>query len=171
MATLDPRLLDLIETLVATRLDWLAFELMDGIRVGRQTPEAAGTLAAVRRSVRLPEQPTAKEAKTTQREQAMPIEGDEQIEWAANHVVDRLDALIAELSAAMDNLDILRGTEGRSALRASDEKAGGPLVIVLDGEEPRKVDRGGIDVALAALPDLRAQIMAWSNQVRRQVRT
>ena len=57
MATLDLRLLESIETLVAARLDWLAFELIKGVQAGpnplkspkKQLPQR-GSRAAVMRS-------------------------------------------------------------------------------------------------------------------------
>ena len=39
MAILDPRLLPLLETLAASGADWLAFEIVDGVRRGREPEE------------------------------------------------------------------------------------------------------------------------------------
>lgn len=169
MAKLDPRLLELIDTLVAARLDWLAFELVDGIRAGRQTSEPSEVLKEVRGSVRTSERPQEKETPDQAYQPAMPIEGDEQIEWAASYVAGRLDGVIATLGAAMDNLDAVRGSESRSVGASPGGRPGGPLTIVLDDEEARKAERSGVELAVNALPQLRASIMAWSSQVRGQV--
>lgn len=169
MAKLDPRLLDLLDTLVAARLDWLVFELMDGIRSGRRMAEPPAVLAEVRRSVRSDGRPAEREASASLDQGSVPIQGDEQIEWAASYVADRLDTIIAELKEAMDNLDSIRGSSGRLPDALQDGAAGAPLVIVLDDEEPRKAERDGLNIARNALPQLRTRVMAWSAEVRGQI--
>ena len=60
MAILDPRLLKLIETLMASRLDWLVIELIAGIQAGRPVEEPEKALAAARQDIRTNVQPKAR---------------------------------------------------------------------------------------------------------------
>lgn len=50
MAVLDPRLMPLIEMLTTVAADWLAFELIDGNRRGREVEETANALTIARAS-------------------------------------------------------------------------------------------------------------------------
>ena len=52
MATIDPRLLPLIETLVAVDADWLALEILDGLRLGIVAEEIPEHLLATQLAVR-----------------------------------------------------------------------------------------------------------------------
>jgi hypothetical protein len=51
MAKIDPRLLPLIEALSASGADWLAFEILDGIRTGRRAEDSEEELRDARRAV------------------------------------------------------------------------------------------------------------------------
>jgi hypothetical protein len=65
MAILDRRLIPFIEMLADLGLDWLAFELIDGIRRGREPEESAKALMVARERVR------AGEVKLVEREPAL----------------------------------------------------------------------------------------------------
>jgi hypothetical protein len=52
MAILDARLFSMIETLVAAGLDWLAFELIEGVRRGQEIEETNDILAISRERAR-----------------------------------------------------------------------------------------------------------------------
>lgn len=51
MVTLDRRLIPFLEMLTEEGLDWLAFELIDGVRRGREPEEAPEALADARELV------------------------------------------------------------------------------------------------------------------------
>ncbi|RUV29053.1 MAG: hypothetical protein E5V72_02070 [Mesorhizobium sp.] len=91
MAILDRRLLPLIETLADAGDDWLAFELMDGIRRGIEPEDTEELLAATREQVSSGELAKRKQAEFIAAG-AKPTLGDDQIAWAADHVANRLDA-------------------------------------------------------------------------------
>ncbi len=91
MAVLDPRLLPLLETLAGAGADWLAFEIVDGIRRGRELVEPEELLGAAREKVRSRQLSDRLSADVPVL--AEPIFGDEQIVWAANYVAARLDGV------------------------------------------------------------------------------
>jgi hypothetical protein len=161
MAVLDPRILDLIETLTAARMDWLAFELIQAIQRGRTPMESPDTLAVTRRKVREDDQPMADGHPKGASHEPQPIEGDEQIDWAAKYVAERLDATLAYLAQSIESLDAIAGNGA-----VLSEEAGDPLVVLAVGEAPRKAGRTEVNAAVAALPQLRHALEAWSAQVR-----
>src|SRR4051812_20982308 len=112
MATLDPRILDLIETLTIARLDWLAFEIVEGIQAGYVPTESSETLADTRRRVREDDQPKATGEPKPVTLESEPVEGDAQINWAAKYVGERLDATLVYLAESIENLDALAIADG-----------------------------------------------------------
>lgn len=177
MAILDTRLLDLIETLVVARLDWLAFELIEGIQAGRPAEEPEEALAAARQSIRSNMQPKARGEPHATLKEPQSIPADEQIEWAAVYVEERLDEALAQLQASIDALDfIVAGTtehpETCEALAQDIGAAGESTVSVLlnvDGEH--KSGREDVADARDSFPVLRAALAEWTSQARGQIRT
>ena len=163
MATLDPRLFELFETLRASRLDWMIFELMEGIQAGRHPKESPDNLARARRDVQTDSSPEFVVSPTSE---AAPISGDEQIEWAVQYVADRLNATLAELSKAADNLNtIVNGNAAKSTIIPKQ----GPQEVTIelaDGDGKRKLGRNDVIAASIELPGLRKELEAWSAQVR-----
>src|ERR1700688_4088418 len=106
MAILDARLVPLIETLTATGADWLAFEIIDGLRLGRVKEETLDTLQNTRETLRAAKrQKRHLEQRAILPPPAMPILGDEQIEWAAEYVTNRMVDVTIMLQAALDQLE------------------------------------------------------------------
>lgn len=114
MAVLDSRVLELIETLVAARLDWLAFELVEGIRLGRSPEESEEALAAARQSIRSNAQPKARGEPQVLLAEPQPIPAGEQVKWAAAYVEERLEAALEQLQASIDTLDFIVETTTES---------------------------------------------------------
>lgn len=166
MAILDPRLFDLFETLRSSQLDWLIFELMEGIQAGKHPSESPDALAQARRDVRSDRSPEFDFGPTSE---AVPISGDDQIEWAVDYVANRLDATLAELGRAAANLDII--VNGNASKAANTAKQGPQEVMIelADGDGSRKLERNDIVAASTELPGLRKELEAWSAQVRGQV--
>jgi hypothetical protein len=100
MAIIEPRLLPLIETLAQAGADWLAFEVLDGIRTSGMPEEHLETLAMIHgavRSAKLENFRGEKRGTTVPGSvpQAGTIVGNDQIRWAAEYVHKRLeDALL-----------------------------------------------------------------------------
>src|SRR5687767_1533316 len=104
MASIDPRLLELVETLMKSRLDWLVFEMLDGIQRGRAVEETEEDLAAARAEIRRKARPTERALTESGVTKVEPIEGDEQV-----YVGERLASSLAQLEAAVDTLESIVG--------------------------------------------------------------
>lgn len=171
MATLDARLFDLLETLTGSGLDWLAMEVMDGIRAGRAFEDSAEILAAARKAIDSKAQPKARSDPGAHIPAPQLIEGDAQIEWAANYVGERLQSTLAQLDASLATLDeIVEGTQGN--IHNPEMEAPAEVIVVLtEAEMPRKSRREDVAVARANLQPLLDGLAEWSASVRTQVRS
>jgi hypothetical protein len=135
MAMIDPRLLPLIETLIAVDADWLAFEILDGIQLGRVVEETREDLQSTRLAVR-----TAKHQKRRSEERAepppaaTPLVGDEQIDWAANYVAARLSDAVSMLGATLDQLNQIVSSAEESPAATSDQTSKREVDLVLREE-------------------------------------
>src|SRR5579871_4705022 len=117
MATIDPRLVPLIETLIVADADWLALEILDGLRLGIVAEEIPEHLLATQLAVReAKRQERRSEGRAVPPPVAKPILGDDQVDWAAKYVVDRLSDAVSMLRASLDQLNqIARSTGERHA--------------------------------------------------------
>ncbi len=177
MASLDPRLLELIETLVAARLDWLALELMAGVQAGRPPEESEEALASARVSIRGDEQPKARGEPPAFVEETNPIPPSDQVEWAAAYVEERLGETLKQLQASIDALDFLvDGTVERpdgaiAVAQATDVSESRAVVVLMDIEGGRESSRDGVVGARASFPILRTALAEWAAQSRGQAKT
>jgi|ERR1700722_985566 len=168
MAIVDPRLLPLIETLIAADTDWLAFEILDGIQSGRVAEETREDLQSTRLAVR-----TAKHQKRRSEERsvpppaATPLVGDEQIDWAVNYVADRLSDAVSMLGATLDQLNQIASSTEEPQATISDRTSRKDVDLVLreEGEGP-VLHRTQVDEASAAIPKLREALSNWANSTR-----
>jgi hypothetical protein len=168
MATIDPRLLPLIETLIATDADWLAFEILDGIRLGRVPEETREDLESTRITVR-----TTKHQARRSEERAVPtpvgmtIAGDEQIDWAATYVVDRLSDAVSMLRATFDQLNQIVTLAAHPDAIVSDRISARKVDLSLQVEaEGPSLRSSQVDDARTAIPKLREAISAWVDSTR-----
>lgn len=168
MAIIDTRLLPLIETLVVADADWLAFEILDGLRQGRVAEETREDLQSTRLAVRSAKRQTRRsEERASPPPTAKPIVGDEQIDWAATYVVDRLSDAVSMLQATLDQLDrivsaasALDGTPFTSISRKE-------IGVVLQAEDEGPSVRGTeVADATAAIPKLREALSTWVASTR-----
>jgi hypothetical protein len=162
MAILDRRLIPFIEMLTELGLDWLVFELVDGIRRGRESEESAESLKLAREHVRSGKIELA-EREPGASVEAEPLVGDEQLDWVANFVDERLTATLAEMAASLDNIDGIVGPiRHEAAVKPFQaDAAPSPALVLLDGEEQRKVGRPQLEEARAQLPKLREALASW----------
>jgi hypothetical protein len=156
----------LIQTLTAVGADWLAFELIEGIRRGREVEETSDSLAISREQVRQGGPPMPVEAPNGSIFEPQPILGDEQIEWATAYIIERLDMALAKLAASIDNLDMIVDGSAATPPIKTDGGTKELLVVFSAGEDQPKVDRAAANQARDAVPGLRAALEAWSIQVR-----
>ncbi|MEC3909468.1 hypothetical protein U5A82_02960 [Sphingobium sp. CR2-8] len=170
MTVLDSRLLELIEILVAARLDWLAFELVFVVEAGRHAEESEEALEIARHAIRRggPVEPRSEPVSLI--EQPAPIPTDAQLAWAANYVERRLGDALGQLGASIEALDSL--VDGTIEQQDAKIAIGGPGVgravsasaLLLDGESERECGREDVENAIKSLPKLRAALRQWAGQ-------
>lgn len=176
MAILDPRLLELIETLVAARLDWLAFELSEGIRLGRPPEEPEEALSAARKSIRSNAKPKARGEPQVMLAEPQPTPPDEQVEWAAAYVEQRIEAALDQLLESIDALDfIVESTTEQQDPQDLPAKAGkieqAETLVLLHFEGDRRSSRDDAAGARGDVPVLRAALAEWVMRARGQATT
>ncbi len=164
MTVLDPRLLPLLETLSSVGADWLAFEIVDGVRRGRETLEPEELLQAAREKVRSRQLSERMSADIPVL--AEPILGDDQIAWAANYVADRLDSALVDLDEGCSMIEAVAenssGAIRRGGTVPSMVEPHNPVKITLIGQEEYHVDRDSISVAREEMLSLRDALTRWS---------
>lgn len=168
MAVLDARLLALVETLADAGADWLAFEIVEGIRRGREPLESEEMLQAAREKVRSLQHSDRLSAEIPV--PAAPILGDDQIVWAAQYVFARLDGALTDLDKGRAMIEAVAETS--SELYGQDYPAfstltpGAPLKITLIGQEDHPVDRDSIATARQGLVFLREALNRWVREAQ-----
>ena len=161
MATLDTRLLPLIEALAVADADWLAFEILDGLRLGKVAEETRAELKSTRSAVRSAERPTRRsEERAVLPAPAVPIIGDEQIGKRMSEAVLMLQATLDQLEGIISGTPTLDGAHSPSSAGE-----GVTLVLQTDGEE-LSVRRRDVADARATLPRLQEALLAWVASTR-----
>lgn len=172
MATIDKRLLPLIEALTATEADWIAFEMLEELRAGRVPEETSEDLHNVQLLVR-----SRKSEKRWSEEPASPPPppeprtGVEQIDWATDYVSKWVSDVLVMLDATLNQLDtiLFAGLPNETRERMLALPANGiTLVLQADQEEHSSVHRENAATARSILPNLRGTLAAWADSVRTQ---
>lgn len=163
---LEPRLYPLLETLTGAGLDWLAQEIISGALAGRVTEESSDTLQAARSIVfRRTQDSGVRVVVKPSEERAEAFSADDQIEWAAQHVVQRLEQMLEMSRHSIDRLDELTQSKEPGKLL---QQTGASIVLVLaDGEAVSKIDRAQLTAAIEGLSQLRDALGAWAAEARR----
>ena len=159
MAILDPRLLPFIEVLAELGMDWLAFELVDGVRRGKEPVEDEAALRRARdRTRRASDAGEDIERFGSPGGAAIPILGDNQLEWAARYVDERLRAALDQIAHSLDALDeIVAGLDARP----SDAPVATTKLVLRGDDSADTVGRAELDGARARLSALRRALDAW----------
>ena len=170
MPTIDKRLLPLIETLVATDADWIAFEMVEALRAGRVAEETEADLNAVQGSVR--SKAHAKqwvdEAKSPPAP-AGPISGVEQIDWAVGYIDKRLSDVLEMLDATFNQLDAIlyAGAPAEARKQTPDSQTNEVTLVLKDDREwHANVRRDQAASSKTMLPQLRDALLKWADSVR-----
>lgn len=167
MAILDRRLFPFLEMLAELDLDWLAFELVDGIRRGIEPEVSEGALKAARARARAGE-PARYESGTTELAapaDAKPLVGDDQLSWVAIHVERRLDETFADAIVAIQNLDAVidNSPSDTQTLRSRREAT---KLVLLDGGEEVALDLRQAQEAQRQLEKLKGALADWLKSTR-----
>lgn len=168
MAVLDTRLLPLLETLADAGADWLAFEIADGVRLGREPLEPEEMLQAAREKARSLKH--SDRLLTGIPVLAEPILGDDQIVWAADYVFARLDGVLADLDRGCAMIEAVAESSGD--IYEQDDPAFSkvipyaPLEIVLIGQEGHPFDHHSVAAARQGLVFLREALDRWVREAQ-----
>lgn len=177
MAVLDIRLLELIETLAAARLDWLAFELIEEIQAGRVPEEPEKELAAARWSIRTNAQPKARSEPQIVAAEPKPIPINDQVEWAAAYVDKRLDQALEQQLSTINSLSFIFANtteqpEGESSVAQVPGTIEGDVsMVVMDTDDAQKVSPENVIAARDGVTALREALAEWSIRARGQAPT
>jgi hypothetical protein len=168
MATIDPRLVPLIETLIAADADWLALEILDGLRLGIVAEEIREHLLSTQLAVR-----EAKRQERRSQERAVPppvakaIIGDEQIDWAAKYVADRLSDAVSMLRASLDQLNQIARSNWELHAQPSDRTLDRGFDLALQTEDRGPIlTSSGVGDAISAIRLLREALLGWANSMK-----
>lgn len=168
MAKLDPRLVPLIETLSVSGADWLAFEMLESLKLGRVVEDAPDVLARARNEVRRGGIETSQSGyeSADMPTESEPIVGDAQIDWAVQYADERLSEVVAMLIATFSGLeDIVRGNR-IGELEAPSKMSHEVSIVLQYNESHLSVERNGAIEAMAAIKSLRSALNDWSGSVR-----
>lgn len=165
MAILNQRLVPLIETLIELGIDWLAFELIDGIRRGEEPEEDERALALTREragtthSIAMEQSPWADDGPKAYSDNG-------QLDWAVRYIHERLAATLNEMMGSIDMLDDIVDDGNTERVLP----AGASAVLVLLGGEEHPVGRAQVEAAQGRLPELRKALDAWVVSARSERR-
>jgi hypothetical protein len=164
MAVIDRRLLPLIELLSASGADWLAFEILDGIRAGRPAEDSDEELSDARRAVSAFRQEGVPLAEREHGQAFVdPIVGDDQIDFSANYVFDRLSDSIQMLESSLAHLDkVVAKPRGETSSPIAN---GVEISLRIEGSE-MAASRTQTRQALTKLAELREALTEWAGEAR-----
>ena len=167
MALLDTRLLPLIEALVVADADWLAFEVLEGVRQGKVTEEPAEDLEDTRHAVRSAERQTRhSQERDFLTPGSVPIVGDEQVAWAVDYVGRRMSDVVLMIDSALHGLDlVVSGTphDGPSLHTGADQSV--TLVLQTEGSAIG-VRRNDLANARVMISRLQEALLVWAASTR-----
>ncbi|MEW6437785.1 MAG: hypothetical protein AB1508_11545 [Pseudomonadota bacterium] len=166
MATPDLRLLPLIESIIAAGADWLAFEIVEGLRLGFMPEETEDFLRDIRADVRTATQIELKSiAPRYESDMSEPIDGDVQIEWAIRYVTKRLSDALSMLDVSIGALNeiVSTGVEDGPRLISTAEYSG--ISVQIDNDETFS-SQYSLEEARTALISLDSALRVWRRSVR-----
>jgi hypothetical protein len=162
LATLDPRLFQLFETLVESSADWLVFELIEGIEAGNVAEETADDLASARILAGQERESPRPLERIAVSPESWPLEGDDQVVWAARYVGGRLKEVLAMMDASAERLNMLLERHGDSGMK---ELRSSVVLGLCLNDENITVGPGGRAVAQSAITDLFSGLDSWVREV------
>ena len=169
MPKIDLRLLPLIETLVGSGADWLAFEILDGVRSGRPAEhseeEVREAYEAVRSFRRNETPPPELKIRETAEE---PLAGDEQIDFAARYVIDRISEAIAMENASLQQLNRIAIASQLNANSEAEEASPERSTSINTRLEGTDIfwNQYQAEEAISRLPELKKVLLEWGQSIR-----
>ena len=138
---------------------------MDGVRRGHESEESEVALEMARQWRGSYDAERLSPAFEDSMEEVA-IYGESQVEWAVRYVYDRIDASISHMSTSLDALGgivaLTSEIEGESTEHLQ-------TLVLLDGEEERRVVLSQVMAAKAQLPQLRQSLEVWLTNAQSDV--
>lgn len=166
MLDLDHRLWPLLASLSDAGADWLAQEIIDGLRSSDCPIADPETLAQAQRIA----ETGAGEIEHEVTIEPQPLRGDHQVPWAAHHIADRLDHTLSLLEASFGLLDdiIDHRNDAQDAISRGSSVARPPTILVVNEDEGSiAVQASDLPRARVAVGALRESLEQWSSEVLR----
>jgi hypothetical protein len=138
-------------------MDWVAFELVNGVARGRLPEESEDALARARQLASSPVEAEVPFEEVKLAAEPEPILGDDQLRWAVAYIDSRLADTIDALERSFIHLQAIdRSADGEVGARLIQ-----PLTLVLvDGEQSYEVAQAGTRAARNGLELLRVRSFA-----------
>ena len=166
MATIDPRLTPLVETLIASGADSIAVEVLIAIQRGLVEEDSEDELRQAREAVgNFREGSQQREFRPTREAKVRHLTGEEQIEFAADYVIERLARELQMTDASLENLTkIANGVENEPLKGKSDLSP----VTLRWGDSEHDLGREQLEIGRAQLTALREALSTWSLSAREE---
>jgi len=162
MAILNPRVLPLLETLVEADADWLAFEIVEALQVGRAAEESDAHLRKTQDAVRHSERQAQVNDQVAESAAPLPIPMEEQVRWAAEYITRRLTDAIALFRPTFTELEKIVSAQSEPGSDPEARKEHEPITLVLrTGVGDLVVRPSDAAVAEEALAGLQNAIEDW----------
>jgi len=166
MLDLDHRLWPLLASLSKAGADWLAQEIIDGLRSSDCPIANPETLARARRIA----ETGAGEIELEVTIEPQPLRGDDQVAWTARHIADRLDHTLSLMEASFGLLnDIIHHQhDAQDAISRGSSAARPPTILVMNEDEGSiALQASDLPKARVAVGVLRESLEQWSSEVLR----
>src|ERR1039457_797653 len=116
MATIDSRITPLVETLIASGADSIALEILSEIQRGRVNEDTEEELKEAREAIGHFREGKQPQEFVPRESEVRHLSGEEQIEFAAEYVIERLTRDLEMAEASLENLNkITAGADGDGA--------------------------------------------------------
>ena len=162
LATVDPRLLQLFETLIASGADWLVFELIGGIEAGIVVEETADDLASARIRARQERESQRSVARIAVSPESRPLGSEDQVVWAARYVGRRLKEVLAMMDSSAERLNMLVDRSGDIDMKG---RRSSVTLGLRDDDEMIPIGPERRAAAQSAVVDLFAGLETWVREV------
>lgn len=161
---IDNRLSELLDTLYAANLDWLAEEILRATIIGDKPLESEDDVVKARDSVfRSTQNSGGYNPSSDEPVEPRPLEADGQLEWAISHILIRLEDAVNMMTEATENIDFIV-TESESSKETREIGSSTDLVLLSHGEIVGEANRIGLNNAKKSVEELRSILEQWLDQ-------
>lgn len=177
MPKIDERLWSLFEALNDVGLFWMSEAIINGLQGAQGEMQSDEVLVVARKRVRDDRASSEDEGPIRDRfisleglddvsdTTGFPLEGDEQLRWAANFIEEELASSLNSMSAAMKSMNAITDPAEPETDFLRDDDAPQPTIVLRDGDVQRTVGLRDVAEAKAGLSALRDALSDWLNEM------